>query len=306
MGQSLESRISERIYHPTVRMIYSEFVRLGHQELTTRILESMPVDSLGPIEQALATHVHKEKSVIAQYIGDSLGADHNQTQIVATACDLLWGLSLLYDDVIDDDQIRAGMPTSWVRYGKQRTMSAVYDGVEVIVKLLQSRVNPETTNACSHYVQQGIDSYDEISRITFDSPLNAILMNYIRRCNFHQAFPVIALFRYIGTNNPEKESVVLEALQAGNQAGQLINDLKDCSVMTFGREPFRDVENGVTTIPIKLLWDQMDSEEKYEYLKLHGKDGLNSNDVRILNYLFTKYYVAEQCKARIVEGYTVF
>lgn len=305
MISELHRSIDQNIYRPIVRKYYDEFIRLGIDKSTDAILEQVPTPQREPIEWTLKSHVHKEKAVIPAYIANSAEAHVSVTNSIAAACDVLWAISLVYDDIVDLDQQRAGKPSSWIKYGKEQAMHSAQAGMIAVLSYLEKKVDTTTSDIFESYVNQGVLSIDKERKSTLSTDIPEILQIYEERCNFFQAAPADS-FLHLGIIDKTAHSSIVRGFHSFTHATQVTNDLTDCSINQFGRPSFSDIKNGIVNIPISIAWKLFDENERLYFVNLFGKGYVSETDQFKLNNLFAKYRIDEKCRQLINSDYYIF
>lgn len=300
----IDKRSKIRLVHPVVTYLYHAFVSEGILATASRILETIPKPSQDPIIHTLTTHVTKEKPLFVYSLATSVGASKPDSTLLAASVDILWALALMYDDIEDNDFKRAGVDASWVVYGKEKTLQATRDGLQSTVSALGFSFGQQVAERCMHYVQQGLESIAEHRVLTLYHPLTEVIENYVKRAYFHTAFPVEALDIVLGLGFIKQPSLI--ALNEVNLAGQILNDTKDfTSERFFGRESYRDIKNGLVTVSIKLLWDELDSQQRSRFSTIFGKGTINASEKLVLDEIIGRPGILFQLRSIMQTRYQI-
>ncbi len=253
--------IRERIFSPVIKELYNEFINNGTYQYLIEILSQIPAEYHPPILHTLATHVTKEKPVFIYGIGMSNFVDAKKTRFVAASVDLLWCLSLMVDDIIDRDRLRANKKTAWSIYGEKETYKSAEIAFEVLQESTAETLSPSIRTLLVEAVKDSLNSLGDSVIRDMNAGVNDILRNIDRRARFHCEYPIKALFA--GKENEETTFLAMEALFCANRAGQILNDTKDLvPSRIYGRDLFADVRSGTVTIPLAMLREVATTEER--------------------------------------------
>ena len=216
--------IRERIFTPVIEEFYNEFINNGTHQYLAEILSQIPAEYHPPVLHTLATHVTKEKPVFIYGIGIGNSVDVKRTRFVAASVDLLWCLSLMVDDIIDGDRLRANKKTAWSVYGKKETYKSAEIAFEVLQEITAETLSPSIRTLLVEAVEDSLKSLEVSAVRNMDASVDDILRNIDRRARFHCEYPIKALFA--GRENEETTFLAMEALFCANRAGQILNDIK--------------------------------------------------------------------------------
>ena len=114
----LLNQLEKPIYDPTVREVFDIYVDSGCYQEYVNLLGRMSVDSRNLLINANTSQVHKEKSGIPLMGAHNYGWDKDGAARIGAAIEALWGLSIIVDDIIDNDIVRNDQPALWVKYGR--------------------------------------------------------------------------------------------------------------------------------------------------------------------------------------------
>lgn len=270
--------------------------------MTGRYLATLSNDAAVALENTLVTHVHKEKPVFISTLGNSLGLEELQSSSVALAVDLLWAVSLMYDDMIDEDVVRSDLPTTWVTFGKEQTMSICHEIVDFILSDLRDSVDPSIALLAQYYVQRGLHSLENHRSLTLSTSIDELCQNYHERNDFNGTFGVHSLLLLSGQQGDIEKHDALLFIRHLNLASQLLNDLKD--IDDYYQRGFSDIRNGTVTVPIVALYGLMPVEERVDFLRVFGsKHVLTESEQALIVGLVSKYNVLDETVHRIVDHY---
>lgn len=298
----LRDRIQDRIYHPIVNTFFDKYLDLGLFVKTSKLLSSLSADSQSALETTLATHVHKEKPVFISIYGESLGLSENQIASIATAVDLLWAISLMYDDMFDGDTVRSGVTTVWATYGKEKTIAICYEIFEVILLDLRKHVGFEIVDLAKDYVQTGLDSLGRHVQLPLTTPVEELYQNYHQRNDFNGVFGMHAITRLAQQLSLEADGRSIIFIRNLNLASQLLNDLKD--IDDYYNRGYSDIRNGVVTVPISHLFASLSAEEQEAFLRIYGsKRDFTTAEQEFIVEMVNKYDVVSETVRRINAHY---
>ncbi|RJP46541.1 MAG: hypothetical protein C4584_01525 [Armatimonadetes bacterium] len=301
----IESGLEVRIHEPIVWNIYSEWKTRGLLDETVSVISNIPEELREPVIYSYITHVHKEKGLFIDLIGEEVGVSLPQRTSIAASADFLWALSLMIDDLEDGDLTRNHQESCWVKYGSERTIEAAKKGLFASVKrLLSVTGNPLIGKLCLAYVNLGMDSLRWHRQMDLRTSQGIIIRNYEQRCDFHGTFPLIALTE-VDCVEREHERVNLSmiGLRNLNRAGQLINDLKDIVNGDLYNRSFSDIRNGVVTIPLVELYYLLSKEDAERLQMMFGKRNLSAQHQQELFAMIEESGIKYRVWKRIEDSY---
>ncbi len=303
IGQ-LESQLSERIYNPTVRCVFEEYMRYGCLNCYKKMIDQMPTGVAKTIVGVQSTQVYKEKALWPIYIAERTGLDRTKAVKIGAAIDLLWGLSIIIDDILDRDQIRGGQPATWIVLGREEAEKIASLGLEVALDFLHYEVNPRVASLAIDFVRKGVGSVAVHKSMTMDVDMSVLLNNYLDRDDFHSTFPLYALYDPSIITDRELEKMSL-GVRLVNQAGQLINDTRDLlPADDSGISRLSDFREGRVTVALKCLYSNLIDEDKKKFDRMFGKPGLNDLSKFQVGELTNNSNFRSQMKRRIVDTYS--
>ncbi len=296
----------KRIREPVVGSLYAEFINNGTAEILKGILYNVPPEHRLPILYTLVTHVTKEKPVFVYGIGRSVDCiDEGRAKFVAASTDLLWCLSLMVDDIIDEDHFRAGRKTAWTTYGKWETYTSAGVAFGILQDLTAQTLSPEARQLFIETVQDGLESLKDPLIKDVDSNIEAILKNIDRRARFHVEYPVRALFA--DTGDEELIQAATNALSCVNRAGQILNDVKDLvPSQIYGRNLFSDIRGGTVTVPFIMLQNASTPNEKQGLRECFNCPHLTLEQIDWLQRLVRRRLPGQQIYELVLRNYEIF
>jgi len=220
---------------------------------------------------------------------------------LAACIELIHSATLLHDDVIDDSDLRRGIKTANVVWGNQSSILVgdylfsrcfelmVDDGSIEILKLLSST---------SSTIAQG-----EVLQLEHKGEIDMLEETYFNIINMKTAALFAAATR-VGAciaNKSKKEKDALESY--GKNLGlafQIADDALDyySTQKVFGKEIGKDFFEGKTTMPLVIIFQKANKEEK-EFLKeIFKKEKRNKNDFSETLALINKYKAVKESLKR--------
>ena len=215
---------------------------------------------------------------------------------LAACVELIHGATLLHDDVIDSGELRRGVKTANSVWGNQSSILVgdylfsrcfemmVEDGSNEILKLLSST---------SSTIAQG-----EVLQLEHKGEIDLLEETYFNIINMKTGALFAAATRVgacIG-NRSKKEKDALESY--GKNLGlafQIADDALDyfSTKTIFGKEIGKDFFEGKTTLPLIIIFQKANSEEKKFLTELFKKEERNEDDFSETLALINKYKAVE-------------
>ena len=217
---------------------------------------------------------------------------------LAACVELIHGATLLHDDVIDNGDIRRGKKTTNVIWGNQSSILAgdyllsrcfemmVEDGNLEILKLLSSTSAKIAQGEILQLQHKGeIDMLEE-TYLNIISSKTAVL--------FSAATKVGAILAE--RNNKEKEALEFYGKNLG-LTFQIADDTLDYNseINVFGKKVGNDFYEGKITLPIILLFQQVNDSEKKQLENIFNKKIRSEGDFSDVFKLISKYKIISQC-----------
>jgi len=215
---------------------------------------------------------------------------------LAACVELIHSATLLHDDVIDSSELRRGVKTANSVWGNQSSILVgdylfsrcfemmVEDGSNEILKLLSST---------SSTIAQG-----EVLQLEHKGEIDLLEETYFNIINMKTGALFAAATRVgacIG-NRSKKEKDALESY--GKNLGlafQIADDALDyfSTKTIFGKEIGKDFFEGKTTLPLIIIFQKANSEEKKFLTELFKKEERNEDDFSETLALINKYKAVE-------------
>ena len=225
------------------------------------------------------------------------GYEGGNRDINLAACvELIHSATLLHDDVIDDSDLRRGIKTANAVWGNQSSILVgdylfsrcfelmVDDGSIEILKLLSST---------SSTIAQG-----EVLQLENKGEIDMLEETYFNIINMKTAALFSAATR-VGaciTNKSKKEKDALESY--GKNLGlafQIADDALDyySTQKIFGKEIGKDFFEGKTTMPLVIIFQKANKEERSFLKEIFKKEKRNEDDFSETLALINKYKAIE-------------
>ena len=222
--------------------------------------------------------------------------DGNRDINLAACIELIHNATLLHDDVIDNSELRRGNKTANSVWGNQSSILVgdylfsrcfemmVEDGSQEILKLLSST---------SSRIAQG-----EVLQLEHKGEIDLLEETYFNIINMKTA-ALFAAAAKVGAclgNKNKKEKDALESY--GKNLGlafQIADDALDyfSSQTIFGKEIGKDFYEGKTTLPLIIIFQRSDSEERSFLKEIFKKKKRNEDDFSETLALINKYKAVE-------------
>ena len=218
--------------------------------------------------------------------------DGNRDINLAACIELIHNATLLHDDVIDNSKLRRGNKTANSVWGNQSSILVgdylfsrcfemmVEDGSQEILKLLSST---------SSRIAQG-----EVLQLEHRGEIDLLEETYFNIINMKTA-ALFAAAAKVGAclgNKSKKEKDALESY--GKNLGlafQIADDALDyfSSKTIFGKEIGKDFYEGKTTLPLIIIFQRANSEERSFLKEIFKKKKRNEDDFSETLALINKY-----------------
>ena len=218
--------------------------------------------------------------------------DGNRDVNLAACIELIHNATLLHDDVIDNSNLRRGIETANSVWGNQSSILVgdylfsrcfemmVEDGSQEVLKLLSST---------SSRIAQG-----EVLQLEHKGEIDMLEETYFNIINMKTAALFSAATR-VGAclgNKSKKEKDALESY--GKNLGlafQIADDALDyfSSKSIFGKEIGKDFYEGKTTLPLIIIFQRANNEERTFLKKIFKKNKRTEDDFSETLALINKY-----------------
>ena len=220
---------------------------------------------------------------------------------LAACVELIHAATLMHDDVIDNSEIRRGKKTLNSIWGNQSSILVgdyllsrcfemmVEDGNLEILKLLS------TTSA---EISQG-----EVLQLQHKGEIDMLEETYLKIISAKTA-SLFAAATKVGSILANKESKTKDALEFyGKNLGltfQIADDTLDYNseLKFFGKKIGNDFYEGKITLPIILLYQKANENEKNELKKFFEKDQRNADDLKKVLLMIKNYNIISDCYSK--------
>src|SRR6056300_845299 len=217
---------------------------------------------------------------------------------LAACVELIHGATLMHDDVIDNGQVRRGKKTLNKIWNNHSSILVgdyllsrcfemmVEDGNIEILKLL---------SATSSTIAQG-----EILQLQHKGEIDMLEETYLKIISAKTA-ELFSAATKVGAILAEVDTKKKEALEFyGRNLGltfQIADDTLDYNsdLKMFGKKIGQDFYEGKVTLPIILLFQKIDSDEKKLLTEFFKKDIREKNDFNKIIVLIKKYDIINEC-----------
>ena len=217
---------------------------------------------------------------------------------LAACVELIHAATLMHDDVIDNGSIRRGKKTPNKIWGNHSSVLAgdyllsrcfemmVEDGNIEVLKLLSST---------SSIIAQG-----EILQLQYKGEVDMLEETYLKIISSKTA-ELFAAATKVGAILSEMKTKEKEALEFyGRNLGltfQIADDTLDYNseLKLFGKNIGQDFYEGKITLPIILLFQKANKDEKETLKKTFAKEERNQNDLNYTLSLMKKYDIINSC-----------
>ena len=217
---------------------------------------------------------------------------------LAACVELIHAATLMHDDVIDNGSIRRGKKTPNKIWGNHSSVLAgdyllsrcfemmVEDGNIEVLKLLSST---------SSIIAQG-----EILQLQHKGEVDMLEETYLKIISSKTA-ELFAAATKVGAILSEMKTKEKEALEFyGRNLGltfQIADDTLDYNseLKLFGKNIGQDFYEGKITLPIILLFQKANKDEKETLKKTFEKEDINQNDLNYTLSLIKKYDIVNSC-----------
>ena len=217
---------------------------------------------------------------------------------LAACVELIHNATLMHDDVIDNGQVRRGIKTTNKIWGNHSSILVgdyllsrcfemmVEDGSLEVLKLLSST---------SSEIAQG-----EVLQLQHKGEIDMLEETYLKIISAKTA-SLFAAATKVGSILANKESKIKEALEFyGKNLGltfQIADDTLDYNseLKFFGKKIGNDFYEGKVTLPIILLYQKANNDEKVELKKLFEKDERNEEEFKKVLLMIKNYNIISGC-----------
>ena len=217
---------------------------------------------------------------------------------LAACVELIHSATLMHDDVIDNSEIRRGKKTLNSIWGNQ---SSILVGDYLLSRCFQIMVedgNLEVLKLLS-YTSAEI-SQGEVLQLQHKGEIDMLEETYLKIISSKTA-SLFAAATKVGSILANKESKIKEALEFyGKNLGltfQIADDTLDYNseLKFFGKKIGNDFYEGKVTLPIILLYQKANSNEKIKLKELFEKKERNEEDLKKVLLMIKNYNIISEC-----------
>ena len=217
---------------------------------------------------------------------------------LAACIELIHSATLMHDDVIDLSEIRRGKKTTNSIWGNQ---SSILVGDYLLIRCFEMMVEDgnleilKLLSSTSSKIAQG-----EILQLQHKGEIDMLEETYLQIINAKTAVLFSAATK-VGAILAKKKSKEKEALEFyGKNLGitfQIADDTLDYNseLKIFGKKIGNDFYEGKITLPIILLFQEVNKVEKKNLTDIFNKSIKSENDLKFTLELISKYNIIDQC-----------
>jgi geranylgeranyl pyrophosphate synthase len=296
---------ASKIAHPTIQSMAEEYALSGVPDHAAEVLSLLPHQLQEPIKYAFANHVTKERPLTLLHVAEEVQARREKALGVATCVDVLWNVARIVDDIFDKDETNSNQsPSAWARYGRSVAMAASTAAVASTVAYAARNYGSRQAYAMSRQLERGVASLRQSRSLSLEGPLEPYYVNYDMRSAFYTVQPIATIGKY-SEASPEQLFMVQRSLQRMNRAGQMINDLADFDESDDRSRTvaFSDIRNGVSSVPIRHMWQAAGSKDRQRFAGIHGKTELGVADASFIRRLILETELAPSVVSLIETEY---
>ena len=227
------------------------------------------------------------------------GYSNGSRDINLAACvELIHSATLLHDDVIDESKVRRGNKTPNSIWGNQ---SSILVGDYLLSRCFEMMVEDENLeilkllSSTSAEISQG-----EVLQLQHKGEIDMLEETYLKIISAKTA-SLFAAATKVGSILANKESKIKEAFEFyGKNLGltfQIADDTLDYNseLKFFGKKIGNDFYEGKVTLPIILLYQKVNTNEKAELKKLFEKNERNEEEFKKVLLMIKNYNIISSC-----------
>ncbi|MBI3802727.1 MAG: polyprenyl synthetase family protein [Nitrospirae bacterium] len=212
--------------------------------------------------------------------------------LLAGMVEFIHTATLLHDDVLDNAEVRRGIPAARVLWGNQASILAgdyLYTlAVCQAVKMENFEINYLLSTTCRRM------SEGETLQLVHSRDLALTEATYLQIIEYKTATLLSASCRLggiIGNESDEKKEALTRYGRNLGIAFQVADDTLDYvgDRARFGKSPGKDIREGKVTLPLLHLLQHCSTKEKQEIKKIIKKERLLKRDFSFVTGLMEKY-----------------
>jgi geranylgeranyl pyrophosphate synthase len=185
-------------------------------------------------------HSHYIHGSVAYDAGVLAGHSEQLSIAVATALEFVWAGILIYDDILDADEVRYHTASAWKKAGYAQAMSESFEAMFASPLLIDETAIGLRLHMDTHETIQAMRSINEIA---LSAPLWSMEATY-------QQLGALSVF---ACTWPAHTAQARASAQFETLAGQLINDCNDCFGKKAQRRGYSDLRNKQATLLLGVL-----------------------------------------------------
>ena len=217
---------------------------------------------------------------------------------LAACIELIHAATLMHDDVLDNGEIRRGKDTLNKIWGNQ---SAILVGDYLLSRCFEMMVEDgdievlKLLSSTSAEISQG-----EVLQLQHKKDVDILEETYLKIISWKTASLFSAATK-VGAILSGKDQKIKDALSSyGKNLGltfQIADDTLDYNsdLKLFGKEIGNDFYEGKITLPIILLYQKIDLEDRKTLKNIFDKNSRNQSDLLLVINLIKKYDIINDC-----------
>ena len=217
---------------------------------------------------------------------------------LAACVELIHSATLMHDDVIDAGDVRRGKKTPNSIWGNH---SSILVGDYLLSRCFEMMVEDENLeilkllSSTSAQIAQG-----EVLQLQHKGEVDMLEETYLKIISSKTA-ALFAAATKVGAILSDKENKEKDALEFyGKNLGltfQIADDTLDYNseLKFFGKKIGKDFFEGKITLPIILLFQKVDTNEKQNIKKIFDQDNRSISDLNYILDLIKKYNIIKEC-----------
>lgn len=237
-------------------------------------------------------HIRSSKGLLclfSYYLQKEFGGDLNVALLSSLSIEALSAAKLILDDIFDKDDVRSGVESTWKRYGIRKVLLSIDLSKDIIFKKLyelDKKIYEEVKSAWNNglkgyffeeemYKKKNVTINDWLKIIPFFAPFGFCSVKLLK----------------INSTIPEKLYKHIWKYNSYLTIAWVFDDPLEVFSIEKSKRIYSDIRNGYYTLPIVLLLDKMDEDEKTFFEKRFGKEEHVSDILELLK----RKKIEEEC-----------
>jgi geranylgeranyl pyrophosphate synthase len=252
--------------------------------------------SIEPVYYYLDRETIRFRSGLPILINQMFGGELKNVLPISASSEIIYAITLLQDDIIDNDEVRWGLPSGWKKYGIGSVIVSADFSYYYVIDIL--RKIPESLTNRGKIIESFLNSHKKLySSFIIENNnkrnFNFGIQNVLRVYEFKTITGINAT--YCGTLSVDSlprelyENVKEYATYLA-YAAQIRDDIKDLELY---KKEVSDIRNGYMTYPIVKLKNVLNNADKEIFRSNFGVDSEDSAN-KILS-LLEKYDIKSKC-----------